>query len=1234
MDNKSFKLTKIFYLINLIPLLVFDTYSLLSLLSLKVDYMYMLFIAILLVLDILYTLVALSSNTRLKYSIKYSIVYFVLSTIVTLLLIYLYHFRSDSVIMTFDSFIYFALRIGISFIVTIPVNLFLRHSFKHINKPLVVLACIASFALFVFNFTFVSRYGFFGQGKDTRPLIYRIVDDETYEVVDIVGGTSTSAVVTDSFDSRKVNAVSMKVFEDSNLKEVTINSKEGLFELHNLGEYKDFNQDIKINVSKDEIDRYREIVFNQVNSNSIVEEYHSALIDMFNAFVPNDLADGDYYVTYELDDEVNEFFDHELLKVWIGHRDDNFRLPEGENTDGILAHMDSSDEENLKWAYERKGYILKGINNKEGIDILDKPIDKSMDKVKINLEKIYKLTFNPCNDGKYEISHEYTRSMINGSLDDSKYVLDSKLDTLMPERVGFTLSYQVNGESYSTLREVVSSSNDGSFTINPIFEMKAPRIDFYKTNLTNDTLTYGENVTFSWDAYVASDEFSLKAEVFLNDTLVYSDNDITKNIEGLDYKYELTLNNVYPNQAGSYKIVLHNSHVNSTLNSSIDSELTLTVNPITLALTWDNLTSVYDGLVKNIALATFNSSTIINSDVINLQYSADKNDVKDFGTYTLTATVDEETAKKYQLTNTTATYNVTKRDITIDSLTNEYTYDGTSKGIIVTSIGNVVSGEDSKVLSSLSSTTETNAGSYSKTITTTNANYNITNPTHTLTINKRALTITVLATNKVYDGAKADLRYSASGLASSDTEAQVFSVSYQAYDTTINAGTYEITPQITNNAKAGNYEITIIKATLTITPKPLTITLNSLTKEYDGLAPQLTYSYDEKELASGDNISQIGNVQYSDGVESVVYVGTYSINATLSNGVKRGNYEVTIVPGTLTITKKALTIKANDVTKEYDGVVANLTYTANGLASTDSIAQVATVEFDATSTSTINAGSYDITINLTQKDKYNNYEVTIEKGTLQINKKALTVTTVDTSKVFDHKTATLNYNVTGLASTDTESDVFTFSFDNTQFETDAGSYDIGCVLTPKDKYNNYEIEIVKGVLTINKATLTVTAKSLTKTYDGKSVELEYEVSGLVSPDALDSVVTISINGSAVGAVDAGSYEITLSAAMNALAKNYDVELVDGTLTIEKRTVTMVWDEVNSFVHDGSEKSITVKEITGLDDFSASEITEILNSIVYEGNGEKEVGSYTVTAKLSDNFTINNATSTYTIVEGD
>jgi uncharacterized ubiquitin-like protein YukD len=166
---------------------------------------------------------------------------------------------------------------------------------------------------------------------------------------------------------------------------------------------------------------------------------------------------------------------------------------------------------------------------------------------------------------------------------------------------------------------------------------------------------------------------------------------------------------------------------------------------------------------------------------------------------------------------------------------------------------------------------------------------------------------------KFYGDPDPALTYTVSGLVGEDqltgALGRVAGKAVGEYD--INQGTL---------AASGNYTITFVKGTFTITPRPITVQANDKTKVYGEDEPQLDYTITSGNLVGEDQLS--GELERVAGED----VGEYDINqGTLSD--TSSNYTLTFVKGTFTITPKTITVTADDKTKVYGEDEPQLDYT-------------------------------------------------------------------------------------------------------------------------------------------------------------------------------------------------------------------------------------------------------------------------------------------------------------------
>ncbi|MCR9296815.1 MAG: PKD domain-containing protein, partial [bacterium] len=131
----------------------------------------------------------------------------------------------------------------------------------------------------------------------------------------------------------------------------------------------------------------------------------------------------------------------------------------------------------------------------------------------------------------------------------------------------------------------------------------------------------------------------------------------------------------------------------------------------------------------------------------------------------------------------------------------------------------------------------------------------------------------------------------------------------------------------------------------------------------------------------------------------------------------------------------------------------------------------------------------------------------------------------------------------------------------------------GRIFDKDDGFTDYQTTV-----TVEPATVTVTADDITKTYDGAALsDFTVSYAGFVgSDDASVPDGTLTFSGTAVGAIDAGIYTIE---AAGLTSDNYLVNFASGQLTIEKADATIVVNG-KTVTYDGTEHSAT-GSVTGV-----------------------------------------------------
>src|SRR5207247_1761865 len=209
-------------------------------------------------------------------------------------------------------------------------------------------------------------------------------------------------------------------------------------------------------------------------------------------------------------------------------------------------------------------------------------------------------------------------------------------------------------------------------------------------------------------------------------------------------------------------------------------------------------------------------------------------------------------------------------------------------------------------------------------------------------------------------------------------------------------------------------------------------------------------------------------------------VGGYPITAT---GQTSGNYTIGYVAGTLTVTKASLTGTADDKTKTYGAANPALTVSYAGFVNGDTSASLGgTLSVATAATAASPVGTYPTTAS---GQTSGNYTIAYVAGTLTVTKASLTITADNDSKTYGtvNTAAATAYTQVGMVNSDTITGV-------TETSTGAAAsalvspptYPIVASAATGTGLSNYTIIYSDGALTVNKATLTITANSDSKTY--------------------------------------------------------------------------------------------------------------------------------------------------------
>jgi MBG domain (YGX type)/YDG domain/Immunoglobulin I-set domain len=297
---------------------------------------------------------------------------------------------------------------------------------------------------------------------------------------------------------------------------------------------------------------------------------------------------------------------------------------------------------------------------------------------------------------------------------------------------------------------------------------------------------------------------------------------------------------------------------------------------------------------------------------------------------------------------------------------------------------------------------------------------------------------------------------------------------------------------------------------------------------------------------------------------------------------------------TLTVAQKALTATFTAANKTYNGTTA-ATITGSsitgGKVGTDDVnishanasASFADKDFGTGKTVTgtgftltgTTAGNYKLPSSLTT--------------TADIDKRTVTASITANDKDYDGNdnatisSCTLDSQNGNTGALSGETNVVGCSASNAHFNSASAGTDktvtatVGLTGTGAGNYQLSSTSATDTSVEIRKVLLTVTADNQSKTYDGNPfTAFTRTITGFVNNED-DSVVsgTVTYNGSAVGAVNAGPYTIT-PVVSGLSATNYTFTPANGALTINKRPITVTADAQSKLFNDPDPAPLTYK----------------------------------------------------------
>lgn len=691
-----------------------------------------------------------------------------------------------------------------------------------------------------------------------------------------------------------------------------------------------------------------------------------------------------------------------------------------------------------------------------------------------------------------------------------------------------------------------------------------------------------------------------------SDKLTYGDNlpSLTATINGETYtiesgKYELhlgmtSITGSVANNVGTYNIenvdisVLREKYPDKNYEIKVETIGTITINKanLTVTVTSDKTELTY-GEALPIITYTFDGLKLSDKESDFTRTETEFAEKLDVGTYTATVTLSGEKTKFYNITVNTADFTVIQKAATITINAVDNIIYGDKVPDLSAKVDGVLAGDSLVYALETNYTVGAKPGVlYTASVVVNaaeNKNYAIIATGTTFNVGTKALTIKLnntatVAVGKTYKVEAEHLEKI--GLVAGDTVTGYVTITKDV------AGTYYADDFDKSNLVVTNADCYVISYEMSVEFVKVTFAIDfaDVTLTYDGQPHGVLV---KKTDASKNYTITYGTTENDCTLTSspeYTNAGTYKIyfkvvdNDTLAEHV---GYV------TLTINKKAVTVKVNDVTITY-GETPKFEYTVTGLVEGETLSGKAVYSGAGT-----DAGEYDISVSgITASDNYN---VSFVTGKLTINKKTAEVAwTIAESYVYNDgqtlPTATYDKKTASL--------IFTKDGKECEFKN-AGTY---TVTVKEDKNYTLSGETTKTI-TINKAKYT-------------SVTAHTALSGTYAPDKTLGNYALSEGFTWVNPGETPVCTKTEYAAKyNMDPANYEDFATTVTLVLQKATVTLA-QNLFEFNYDGASHEIgtTVK-------YNNIEVTEPY-TLTFDKNMFSAAGTHKTTATLTaDNFAL-------------
>lgn len=550
------------------------------------------------------------------------------------------------------------------------------------------------------------------------------------------------------------------------------------------------------------------------------------------------------------------------------------------------------------------------------------------------------------------------------------------------------------------------------------------------------------------------------------------------------------------------------------------------------------------------------------------------------------------------------------------------------------------------------------------------SNYEITYNYGTLKVLKRDITVklndysAVYGESYVYDSGSGNYDGAVFCDLASDEKLEILNPVYEfgtAVYPDVRAKAYSVSSETVKITKDGedttkNYKVNYLHGEITVESRVLKLKSNSNEWVYDGEKHYETgYFITEGSIPEGQQIKVASAAEVKDYTPSAVEnLLTYDILYNGASVIK--NYAFASESGTLTVTQRHIWVETASKTKIYDGSPLScaeyktylvLSSGTDGRGSADGLVGGDKLIIDESTLPSITNVSQSPCENIFSFAVPNdNYVLELSLcvyGVLKINPVNLTVKVDAYERVYgenflDHPVLGSNLTPNGISANEylvitefaasaeygegeypnvgiNDGAIKAYKWEIYKNGTLYESYEDGVRVSPEG-VGNYSFNFVIGQLNIRKRAITITTPDLEFIYNGK-LQTDADVISSPSSGTLAAGQRLALRLPVSGAKDAGVYAEAnkhfygvFTTEGGNVSSNYEITNNFGTITVNRRQVTLAADDITDAVYGDT---LNHTAVVGGDLLADGESIEI--SVTYEQNGKtvvaKDAGEYTI-----------------------